>query len=75
MEKHTMKDGRDINRTARRKKATITAVQWVLAIIVLIIIVFPIYWMLVTQLPLITIIRWQTRTEMQQQPLRPSSAL
>ena len=48
MEKHTMKDGRDINRTARRKKATITAVQWVLAIIVLIIIVFPIYWMLVS---------------------------
>ena len=43
-----MKDGRDINRTARRKKATITAVQWVLAIIVLIIIVFPIYWMLVS---------------------------
>ena len=37
MEKHTMKDGRDINRSARRKKATITAVQWVLAIIVLII--------------------------------------
>ena len=48
MEKHTMKDGRDINRSARRKKATITAVQWVLAIIVLIIIVFPIYWMLVS---------------------------
>lgn len=48
MEKHTMKDGRDINRTARRKKATITAVQWVLAVIVLIIIVFPIYWMLVS---------------------------
>ena len=43
-----MKDGRDINRSARRKKATITAVQWVLAIIVLIIIVFPIYWMLVS---------------------------
>lgn len=48
MEKHTMKSGEDINRAARRKKAAISAVQWVMAIIVLIIIVFPIYWMLVS---------------------------
>lgn len=48
MEKHTMKSGEDINRAARRKKAVISAVQWVMAIIVLIIIVFPIYWMLVS---------------------------
>lgn len=48
MDKHTMKDGRDLNRSARRKKTAISAVQWVFAIIVLIIIVFPIYWMLVS---------------------------
>ena len=36
------------NESAKRKKKIMAAIQWVLAIIVLIVIVFPIYWMLVS---------------------------
>ncbi len=36
------------NEAAKRKRKIISAVQWVLAIIVVLIIVFPIYWMLVS---------------------------
>lgn len=36
------------NEAAKRKRKIISALQWVLAIIVMIIVVFPIYWMLVS---------------------------
>ena len=36
------------NESAKRKKKIMAAIQWVLAIVVLIVIVFPIYWMLVS---------------------------
>ena len=36
------------NEAAKRKRKIISTLQWVLAIIVMIIVVFPIYWMLVS---------------------------
>lgn len=48
MGKASVADALKVNESAKRKKRIMAAVQWVLAIIVLVIIVFPIYWMLVS---------------------------
>lgn len=48
MGKTSVSDALKVNESAKRKKRIMAAAQWVLAIIVLVIIVFPIYWMLVS---------------------------
>lgn len=48
MGKNGVADSLKVNESAKRKKRILAAGQWVLAIIVLVIIVFPIYWMLVS---------------------------
>lgn len=48
MGKTSVADALKANESAKRKKRIMAAAQWVLAIIVLVIIVFPIYWMLVS---------------------------
>lgn len=48
MGKNGVADSLKVNESAKRKKRILAAGQWILAIIVLVIIVFPIYWMLVS---------------------------
>ncbi len=48
MDKHALADVNARNESAKRMRKIKAVVQWVLAIIVLLIIIFPIYWMLVS---------------------------
>ena len=48
MDKHALENANSRNGSAKRRKKIKAVVQWVLAIIVLLIIIFPIYWMLVS---------------------------
>ena len=48
MDKHALENANSRNESAKRRKKIKAVVQWVLAIIVLLIIIFPIYWMLVS---------------------------
>ena len=48
MSANTQVNAKERNELARRNRIIKAAVQWVLAVIVLLIIVFPIYWMLIS---------------------------
>lgn len=48
MDRHTFTDRNAYNESAKRKRKAAAGLQWALAVIVMIIIVFPIYWMLIS---------------------------
>lgn len=48
MDRHTFADSNVKNESAKKKRRAVAVMQWGMAVIVLIIIVFPIYWMLIS---------------------------